>query len=146
MNDETELDPVIVAALRDVPSADQALREAQIAAALDHVEVARTNAGGSPARQRWLSVAAATAALAGGFLVGRAGDDTANQPRNAAVDVTTTTMPPKTGTACATEVGDGRILAEYASNDGPRMIVLGEDALVIIDAESCAPVQTIPLP
>lgn len=146
MNDEIDLDPAIVVALRDVPPADPALREAHIAAALGQISAAHRPPVASTLRQRWLSVAAAAAALAGGFVIGRAGDDASNQPRNAAIDVTTTTTPPKTGSGCAAEVGDGQILAEYASADGPRIIVLGEDALVILDAQSCEPVQTIPLP
>ena len=144
MNDETELDPTIVAALRAVPPADDATREAHLAAALDQLGGARP-VSSSP-RQRWLSVAAAAAALAGGFAIGRAGDDSVGQPRNAAIETTTTAPPVKTGTRCAAEVGDGQVLAEYESDAGPRMIVLRDDALDVIDAVTCASLQTIPLP
>lgn len=146
MNDETELDPAIAAALRAVPPADDATREAHISAALDQIAVAGRRVATSPQRQRWLSAAAAVVALAGGFAIGRAGDDPVNQPRNASVDMTTTTVPAKTGTGCTTEVGNGRILAEYSSDAGPRMIILHEDELVIIAADTCASLQTIPLP
>lgn len=67
MSDDEQLDPRIVAALRDLPAASNEIRDAHIAEALAYVSpsVARR----SP--RRWLAVAAALAVFAGGAAVGR---------------------------------------------------------------------------
>lgn len=67
MSDDEQLDPRIVAALRDLPAASNEIRDAHIAEALAYVSpsVARR----SP--RRWLAVAAALAVFAGGVAVGR---------------------------------------------------------------------------
>lgn len=144
MNDDTDLDPAIRAALRAVPPADAATREAHIAAALDQLDAVRPRTGAIGQGQRWLSIAAAVVALAGGFALGRAGQDAPAPQRNTAIS--DTTVPPKASTSCSVEVADDRVLANYDSDTGPRMIVLRKDAIVILDATSCATLQTIPLP
>lgn len=147
MNDESALDPAVVAAMRAVPPAADEVRERHIAAALDAIGpsmmVRRTGT-----RQRWFSVAAATVALAGGFALGRVGGNTADLPRNADIagGPTTSTTPPKTGTGCAATIGNARILTAYDSDDGPRTIVLTDAEIIVIDGTTCEALVTIPLP
>lgn len=67
MNDDEQLDPRIVAALRDLPAASNEIRDAHIAEALAYVSpsIARRSS------RRWLAVAAALAVFAGGAAIGR---------------------------------------------------------------------------
>lgn len=67
MNDDEQLDPRIVAALRDLPAASNEIRDAHIAEALAYVSPSVTRR--SP--RRWLAVAAALAVFAGGAAIGR---------------------------------------------------------------------------
>lgn len=67
MSDDEQLDPRIVAALRDLPAASNEIRDAHIAEALAYVSpsIARRSS------RRWLAVAAALAVFAGGAAIGR---------------------------------------------------------------------------
>lgn len=67
MSDDEQLDPRIVAALRDLPAASNEIRDAHIAEALAYVSPSVTRR--SP--RRWLAVAAALAVFAGGAAIGR---------------------------------------------------------------------------
>ena len=107
--DNDELDPRIVAALRDVAPASDDLRDAQIAAALgagggsvasDH----HVYGNRSPWRRRMSSVAAAVVLLAVGTAYGRS--SVHRSPTEPAPGASTTTVPPKTGTGkCVLEGG-----------------------------------------
>lgn len=67
MSDDEQLDPRIVAALRDLPAASNEIRDAHIAESLAYVSpsIARRSS------RRWLAVAAALAVFAGGAAIGR---------------------------------------------------------------------------
>jgi hypothetical protein len=92
MSDNNELDPQIESSLRDLPAADQAMKEAHIAAALGEVTPAQS--GG---RLRFLSVAAAVLILVAGVItVSKNSNDT---PPAIAAD-TTATSAPKASAEC----------------------------------------------
>jgi hypothetical protein len=85
MSDNNELDPQIESSLRDLPAADQAMKEAHIAAALGEVTPAVATG-----RLRFLSVAAAVLILvAGGITVSKNSNDA---PPAIATDSSTTTL------------------------------------------------------
>lgn len=94
MSENEELDPALAKALRDIPPAGAALRDAHIAAALAEMNpsVRRT-----PGRLRILTGVAAAAVLALGGLSFANRDG--NSPGMA--DGTETTRPPKAGASCA---------------------------------------------
>lgn len=94
MSENEELDPALAKALRDIPPAGAALRDAHIAAALAEMNpsVRRT-----PGRLRILTGVAAAAVLALGGLSFANRDS--NSPGMA--DGTETTRPPKAGASCA---------------------------------------------
>lgn len=147
MNDESALDPAVVAAMRAVPPATDEVRERHIAAALGAIGPS-VPARRTGTRQHWFSVAAATVALAGGFALGRVGGGTTDLPRNADLvgGPPTTATVPKTGTGCAATIGNARVLTAYDSDDGPRTIVLTDAEIIVLDATTCETLVTIPLP
>jgi hypothetical protein len=67
VSDDEQLDPRIVAALRDLPATSNEIRDAHIAEALTYVSPSVSRR--SP--RRWLAVAAALAVFAGGVAIGR---------------------------------------------------------------------------
>lgn len=139
---DDELDPNLVAALRDVPVADAATVDSQVAGALDHLGSVRTGTG--PAR-RWLSVAAAVVVLLAGFGLGRVDGGSDDRTRNAAVDAATTTIAPKGAANCPLPDG-GRVIGEYRTEAGERTIILTETEILVVDAVTCETVQRVPLP
>lgn len=101
-----DLDPRIVAALRNVESVDDNTRETHIAAALSELDRNMTSRNmTSRARWRWLSsAAAALVLLAVGTAVGRA--SVHRSPTEPSPGVTSSTVPPKTGTGtCVLSAG-----------------------------------------
>ena len=95
MSDNEELDPALAKALRDIPPAGAALRDAHIAAALAEMNpsVRRT-----PGRLRILTGVAAAAVVALGGAAFVAQQDDVSRP---ALNGVVTTLPPKTGASCA---------------------------------------------
>jgi len=139
MNDD-ELDPEIVAALRNVAPASDALRDKHIAAAL-----AEISAAGARSRTKWLSAAAAVLVLlvGGNALYASLSPSTDSNvtPRNSGV----TTMPVK-GSACGASLADYTIIGTYSSAGSVREIWSSKQNLVVVDQTSCAQLSTISHP
>mgnify|MGYP001243064135 CR=1 FL=1 len=139
MNDD-ELDPEIVAALRNVAPASDALRDKHIAAAL-----AEISAAGARSRTKWLSAAAAVLVLlvGGNALYASLSPSTDSNvtPRNGGV----TTMPVK-GSACGASLADYTIIGTYSSAGSVREIWSSKQNLVVVDQTSCAQLSTISHP
>jgi len=139
MNDD-ELDPEVVAALRDVAPASEALRNQHIAAAL-----ADSAPASSRSRVKWLGAAAAVIVLlVGGNALYAAlspSTDSNVTPRNGGV----TTMPVK-GSACGASLADYTIIGTYSSAGSVREIWSSKQNLVVVDQTSCAQLSTISHP
>jgi hypothetical protein len=139
MNND-ELDPEVVAALRDVAPASDALRNQQIAAALG--EISTTS---SRSRIKWLSAAAAVIVLlvGGNALYASLSPSTDSNvtPRNGDA----TTIPVK-GSACGTELTDYTIVGTYSSAGSVREVWSSKQDLVVADQTSCALLGTFTHP
>ena len=146
--DNEELDPRIVAAMRDIPPAGDDVREVHIATALgaaggsSTVGHARTDRRG-----RWLSAAAAAVVLlAVGTAFGRS--TVRPSPTEPAPGAPTTTVPPKTGAGkcefTAGTLGDVGWVSE-ADISGVRYLFLSRDRAIDIlrDDSSCTRVTSI---
>ena len=139
MNDD-ELDPLVLAALRDVVPASDALREQHIAAALAEISPAE-------ARSRFTRLSAAAAVvvlLVGATAIVRLGatsTDTNVTPRNGAI----TTVPVK-GSACGAELVDYTIVGTYSSAGSVREVWSSARDLVVVDQSSCAQLGTFTHP
>ena len=139
MNDD-ELDPLVLAALRDVVPASDALREQHIAAALAEISPAE-------ARSRFTRLSAAAAVvvlLVGATAIVRLGatsTDTNVTPRNGAI----TTVPVK-GSACGAELVDYTIVGTYSSAGSVREVWSSAQNLVVVDQASCAQLGTFTHP
>ena len=139
MNDD-ELDPLVLAALRDVVPASDALREQHIAAALAEISPAEARS-----RFTWLSAAAAVVVLLVGATaivrLGATSTDTNVTPRNGAI----TTVPVK-GSACGAELVDYTIVGTYSSAGSVREVWSSARDLVVVDQSSCAQLGTFTHP
>jgi hypothetical protein len=140
VSDDEQLDPRIVAALRDFPAASNEIRDAHIAEALTYVSpsVARR----SP--RRWLAVAAALAVLVGGNALYASlspSTDSTVSPRNDAV----TTVPTK-GSVCDAGLAGYTIVGTYSFAGSVREVWTSKQNLVVVDQTSCAEVGTITHP
>ena len=139
MNDD-ELDPLVLAALRDVVPASDALREQHIAAALAEISPAE-------ARSRFTRLSAAAAVvvlLVGATAIVRLGatsTDSNVTPRNGAI----TTVPVK-GSACGAELVDYTIVGTYSSAGSVREVWSSAQNLVVVDQASCAQLGTFTHP
>ena len=139
MNDD-ELDPLVLAALRDVVPASDALREQHIAAALAEISPAE-------ARSRFTRLSAAAAVvvlLVGATAIVRLGatsTDSNVTPRNGAI----TTVPVK-GSACGAELVDYTIVGTYSSAGSVREVWSSARDLVVVDQSSCAQLGTFTHP
>ena len=139
MNDD-ELDPLVLAALRDVVPASDALREQHIAAALAEKSPAE-------ARSRFTRLSAAAAVvvlLVGATAIVRLGatsTDSNVTPRNGAI----TTVPVK-GSACGAELVDYTIVGTYSSAGSVREVWSSARDLVVVDQSSCAQLGTFTHP
>ena len=152
MSDDEQLDPRIVAALRDLPAASNEIRDAHIAEALSHISPsvsqrsAQRSAQRSPRRspRRWLAVAAALAVLVGGNALYASlspSTDSTVSPRNSAV----TTVPTK-GSVCDAGLAGYTIVGTYSSAGSVREVWTSKQNLVVVDQTSCAEVGTITHP
>lgn len=167
MTDESpDLDPAIVAALRDVPPADAGIRELHLATALAEVNGTAVR-NGSRRATRWLSVAAAALVLLGvGFITGSAsrgsgvGSATANGETTSNVDSTLIVKgggaggdaagaaAPGTTSPCPVEstmtllmrfeTASGRMVAYVRTTPSP--------AIIVMDESTCSILREIDLP
>ena len=141
-----DLDPRIVAALRDVPPAGDDLREAHLSAAL-----AVLDRRGRGVAMRLASFAAAGLVLLGaGFVAGRADDDdtiaTAGGSPGTDTEAAVKGSSDALGDACASP---GRtVLGEFTDRERVRIIVLetAPARIVVLDARDCSTVAEVELP
>ena len=144
MSDDEQLDPRIVAALRDLPAASNEIRNAHIAEALSHISpsVSRRSPRRSP--RRWLAVAAALAVLVGGnALYASLSPSTGStvSPRNDAV----TTVPIK-GSVCGEDLAGYTIVGTYSFAGSVREVWTSKQNLVVVDQTSCTQIGIITHP
>lgn len=140
MSDNEQLDPRIVAALRDLPAASNEVRDAHIAEALAHVSPSISRQ--SP--RRWLAVAAALIVLVGSSALYSSlspSTDSTVSPRNGAV----TTVPIK-GSVCGADLADYTIVGTYSSVGSVREVWTSKPNLVVVDQTSCTQLSIITHP
>jgi hypothetical protein len=139
MNDD-DLDPEVVAALRDIAPASDSLRNQHIAAALGEISPAS-----SRSRAKWLSAAAAVIVLlvGGNALYASLSPSTDSNvtPRNGDA----TTIPVK-GSACGASLTGYTIVGTYSSDGSVREVWASAQNLVIVNPDSCAVIASYPLP
>jgi hypothetical protein len=139
MNDD-ELDPEVLAALRDVVPASDALRDQHIASALAEISPVE-------ARSRFTRLSAAAAVvvlLVGATAIVRLGatsTDSNVTPRNSKI----TTVPIK-GSACGAELADYTFVGTYSSADSVREVWSSAQNLVVVDQTSCTQLGTFTHP
>jgi hypothetical protein len=140
MNDD-DLDPEIVAALRDIAPASDALRNKHITAALG--EISTTS---SRSRTKWLSAAAAVIVLlvGGNALYASLSPSTDSNvtPRNGVV---TATVPVK-GSVCGANLADYTFVGTYSSAGSVREVWSSKQDLIIVNPSTCAVIASYPLP
>lgn len=148
---DDELDPRLVAALRDVPSAADGVRDAHIANAVAVADGSATFVYRRfPNRRGWLSsAAAAVVLLAVGTAVGRSTVD--RSPTEPAPGTPTTTMPPKTGVGNCRfgegSWGDVGWTRSVVIDDVPYVFVGRFDAIDILrDDSACTRVTSVDTP
>lgn len=140
MNDD-DLDPEVLAALRDVAPPSDALRDQHIATAL-----AESSPMSSRSRTKWLSAAAAVIVL----LVGgnalypslSPATDSNVTPRNG---VGTATVPVK-GSACGASLTGYTFVGTYSSAGSVPEVWSSKQDLVVVDQTSCAQLGTFTHP
>ena len=140
MSDDEQLDPRIVAALRDLPAASNEIRDAHIAEALAYVSPSVSRR--SP--RRWLAVAAALVVLVGGnALYASLSPSTVSNvsPRNDAV----TTVPIK-GSVCGKDLAGYTIVGTYSFVGFVREVWTSKQNLVVVDQTSCTQLGIITHP
>ena len=139
MNDD-ELDPEVLAALRNVAPASDSLRDQHIAVAIG--EISTTS---SRSRVKWLSAAAAVIVLlvGGNALYASLSSSTDSNvtPQTGAV----TTVPVK-GSACGASLTGYTIVGTYSSDGSVREVWSSKQDLVVVDQTSCAQLSTISHP
>jgi hypothetical protein len=139
VNDD-DLDPEVVAALRNVAPASDSLREQHITAALAEISPAE-------ARSRFTRLSAAAAVvvlLVGATAIVRLGatsTDSNVTPRNDTI----TTVPVK-GSACGADLTDYIIVGAYSSAGSVREVWSSKQDLVVVDQTSCALLGTFAHP
>ena len=137
MNDD-ELDPEVLAALRDIAPAPDALRDQQIAAAL-----AESSPVSSRSRIKWLSAAAAIIVLVvGGNALYAALSPSNDTPTVAAAPNNSVTTMPVKGSACGASLADYTIVGTYSSAGSVREVWTSSQNLVVVDPTSCAVLGT----
>ena len=139
MNDD-DLDPEVVAALRNVAPASDSLREQHITAALAEISPAE-------ARSRFTRLSAAAAVvvlLVGATAIVRLGatsTDSNVTPRNVAI----TTIPVK-GSVCDASLTGYTFVGTYSSADSVQEVWSSAQNLVVVEPSSCAVIASYPLP
>ena len=141
MNDD-ELDPKVLAALRNVAPASDSLRDQHIAAAL-----AESSPASSRSRIKWLSATAAIIVLIGGgnalYAVLSPSSDT---PTVAAAPHNSVTTVPVKGSACGADLTGYTIVGTYSSAGSIREVWTSAQNRVVVDPTSCAVIASYPLP
>ena len=141
MNDD-ELDPEVLAALRDVAPASDSLRNQHIAAAL-----AESSPVSSRSRVKWLSAAAAVIVLiVGGNALYAALSPSSDTPTVAAAPNNSVTTVPVKGSACGAELADYTFVGVYSSAGSVQEVWSSKQNLVVVDQTSCAQLSTISHP
>jgi len=141
MNDD-ELDPEVLAALRNVTPASDAVRKQHIAAAL-----AESSPVSSRSRVKWLSAAAAIIVLiVGGNALYAALSPSSDTPTVAAAPNNSVTTVPVKGSACGAGLADYTIVGTYSSAGSVREVWSSKQDLVVVDPSSCAVIASYPLP
>ena len=136
MSDDEQLDPRIVAALRDLPAASNEIRDAHIAEALSHISPSVSQRSAQRSPRRWLAVAAALAVLVGGNALYASlspSTDSTVSPRNSTV----TTVPIK-GSVCGEDQAGYTIVGTYSFAGSVREVWTSKQNLVVVDQTSCA--------
>jgi hypothetical protein len=141
MNDD-ELDPEVLAALRNVAPASDAVRNQHIAAAL-----AESSPVSSRSRIKWLSAAAAVIVLiVGGNALYAALSPSSDTPTVAAAPNNSVTTVPVKGSLCGVDLTDYTIVGTYSSAGSVREVWSSTQSLVVVDPSSCAVIASYPLP
>ena len=141
MNDD-ELDPEVLAALRDVAPASDSLRDQHIAAAL-----AESSPVSSRSRVKWLSAAAAVIVLiVGGNALYAALSPSSDTPTVAAAPNNSVTTVPVKGSTCGAGLTDYTIVGTYSSAGAVREVWSSKQNLVVVDQTSCTQLGTITHP
>ena len=139
MNDD-ELDPEVLAALRDVAPASDLLRDQHIAAALGE-----SSPASSQSRVKWLSAAAAfIVLLVGGNALYAALSPTTDS--NVTPQTGTVTTVPVKGSACGASLTGYTIVGTYSSDGSVREVWSSAQNLVVVDPSSCQVIASYPLP
>ena len=137
MNDD-ELDPEVLAALRDVAPASDSLRDQHIAAALGE-----SSPASSRSRIKWLSAAAAVIVLiVGGNALYAALSPSSDTPTVAAAPNNSVTTVPVKGSACGAELADYTFVGTYSTAGSVREVWSSALNLVVVDQTSCAVLGT----
>ena len=137
MNDD-ELDPEVLAALRNVAPASDALRDQHIAAALSE-----SSPVSSRSRVKWLSAAAAIIVLlVGGNALYAALSPSSDTPTVAAAPNNSVTTVPVKGSACGAELADYTFVGTYSTAGSVREVWSSTQNLVVVDPTSCAVLGT----
>ena len=141
MNDD-ELDPEVLAALRDVAPASDSLRDQHIAAALSE-----SSPVSSRSRVKWLSAAAAIIVLlVGGNALYAALSPSSDTPTVAAAPNNSVTTVPVKGSACGADLTGYTIVGVYSSAGSVREVWSSAQNLVVVDQSSCAALGTFTHP
>jgi hypothetical protein len=141
MNDD-DLDPEVVAALRDIAPASDALRNQHIAAAL-----AASAPASSRSRIKWLGAAAAVIVLlVGGNALYAALSPSGETPTIAATPNSSVTTVPIKGSVCGANLADYTIVGTYSSAGSVREVWSSKQDLVVADQTSCALLGTFTHP
>jgi hypothetical protein len=144
VSDDEQLDPRIVAALRDLPAASNEIRDAHITEALSHISPSVSQPSAQRSPRRWLAVAAALAVLVGGNALYASlspSTDSTVSPRNDAV----TTVPTK-GSVCDAGLAGYTIVGTYSFAGSVREVWTSKQNLVVVDQTSCAELGIITHP
>jgi len=141
MNND-ELDPEVVAALRDVAPASEALRNQHIAAAL-----AESTPTAARSRVKWLGAAAAIIVLlVGGNALYASLSPSGETPTIAAAPNNSVTTVPVKGSVCAANLTDYTIVGTYSAAGSVREVWSSKQDLVIVNPSRCAVIARYPLP
>jgi hypothetical protein len=138
---DDELDPEVLAALRNIAPASDALRDQHISNALGEISPA-----GARSRIKWLGVAAAIVVfLVGGNALYASLSSSTDSSVTPKTDVVSTSMPVK-GSACGADLTGYTIVGTYSSAGSVREVWSSAQNLVVVDQSSCAALGTFTHP